>query len=123
MDEINAKQELLEFLNRNNLEVLEIDCHNDAADWYRYYKEKGEPSRMLNYYKSKAKYFKSIDDFDFNYDSYNNDIQGTIYCIDKTTKTPCWLTRWSDDISSGWMFHKIPEYFINHKIVSYVLDK
>lgn len=123
MDEINAKQELLEFLNKHNLEVLEIDCYNDAADWYLYYKNKKDETKAANYYKERAKYFKSIDDFDFNYDSYDDEIQGTIYCIDRNTQTPCWMTRWADDLSCGWMLHKIPEYFINHKLISYVLGK
>ena len=119
MDEINAKQELLEFLDKNNLEILEIDYHNNAMDWYLYYKDREAFPETLDYYKERAKVFKSIDDFDFNYDSYDNDIQGTIYCVDRNTQTPCWMTRWEDDESCGWAVRKIPEYFINHKLISY----
>lgn len=119
MSEINAKQELLDVLKENNLEIIDINCTNGDAQSYLYYKKKGKTEYLLNCYKELAKFYRTIDDFDFMYDPCDNDIEGTICCRNIDTKEPCWMTRGCDEASSWWNIHKVPEYFIKNKIIRY----
>ena len=62
-------------------------------------------------------YYTTLEQLDFSYDdsSCNQELYGIVYCIDKETKQPVWLTRWCDDIGSGWVVNRIPEFYKNKK--------
>lgn len=120
MQKINAKLELLQVLKDNNLELLKIDCSNSEGQMLKYLKEKNESSSdLISYYQEESKFYTSLDDLDFNYDSWGNDLQGIIYCRDNTTKKPIWLTRDSDECSSWWKINTIPEFYKFRGIISY----
>lgn len=58
-------------------------------------------------------YYTTLEQLDFFYNdsSCKQELYGTVYCIDKETKQPVWLTRWCDDVGSGWVVNRIPEFY------------
>lgn len=115
----NAKEVLLDLVKKNNLEILKIDCWNDDGECCKGYKRdfhtEGECSSL--HICCSPEYYTTLEQLDFSYDdsSCNQELYGIVYCIDKETKQPVWLTRWCDDIGSGWVVNRIPEFYKNKK--------
>lgn len=113
----NAKEVLLNLVKENNLEILKIDCWNSDGEcckgWERDFHTKCSSPHAC----CKPEFYTTLEQLDFSYDdsSCNQELFGTVYCIDKETKLPVWLTRWCDDISSSWIVNRIPEFYKNIK--------
>lgn len=93
---MNAKEELLEIVQKNNLEILKIDCHfEDDNDL---------PCDIP---------LTTLDELDINYDD-DYGIQtlfGEVYCLDKKTHEPVWLTRGEYDGREWWKVNRIPQFY------------
>lgn len=115
MGEKNAKEELLKFTKIHELTILSIDCGNGDEFMARHLKEKGdECQKLLEYYKSNAKRYTSLDDLDFEYDPcLSRELEGVVYCFENDTKAPVWLTRGNDEAYSWWNLNKVPKYFVD----------
>ena len=115
----NAKEVLLDLVKKNNLEILKIDCWNDdgecCKDYKRDFHTECECSSL--HICCNPEYYTTLEQLDFFYNdsSCNQELYGIVYCIDKETKQPVWLTRWCDDIGSGWTVNRIPEFYKNKK--------
>ena len=112
----NAKEVLLNLVKNNNLKILKIDCCNYDGDCCECYKREHHVE-CTEIHHCNPKYYTTLEQLDFSYDddSCNQELFGTVYCIDKETKQPVWLSRWCDDISSGWIVNRIPEFYKNIK--------
>ena len=113
----NAKEVLLDLVKNNNLKILKIDCCNYDGDCCKCYKREHHVECTGTHYCN-PKYYTTLEQLDFSYEdnSCNQELSGTVYCIDKETKQPVWLSRWCDDISSGWIVNRIPEFYKNKKV-------
>lgn len=93
---MNAKEELLEIVQKNNLEILKIDCHfEDDNDL---------PCDIP---------LTTLDELDHEYDDCSGlrHLYGEVYCIDKKTHEPVWLTREEYDGIEWWDFNRIPQFY------------
>jgi len=110
----NAKEVLLELAKKNNLKILKIDCCNYDGECCECYKREYH-AECTEIHHCSPKYYTTLEQLDFFYNdnSCNQELYGTVYCIDKEDKQPVWLTRWCDDISSGWIVNRIPEFYKN----------
>ena len=109
----NAKEVLLKLIMENNLEILKIDCWNDDGDCCRCFKKEHPNEHCGGLYECNPKYYSSLEQLDFIYDNSScvQELYGIVYCRDKVTKQPTWLTRECDDIASYWEVHRIPEFY------------
>lgn len=107
----NAKEVLLGLVKKNNLEILKIDCCNYDGECCKCYYHVGCDNR----HNCNPKYYTTLEQLDFFYNdnSCNPELFGIVYCIDKRTKLPVWLTRRCDGICSGWAVNHIPEFYKN----------
>ncbi len=110
----NAKEVLLDLVKKNNLKILKIDCCNYDGYCCKCYKREHHAECTEKYHCS-PKYYTTLEQLDFFYNdnSCNQELYGIVYCIEKEDKQPVWLTRWCDDISSGWIVNRIPEFYKN----------
>lgn len=94
---MNAKEELLE--ETRELEILKIDCYF------------GDPVTPCN----EEDRIDTLDGLDVEYDNgYGlQELFGEVYCIDKKTREPVWLTRGEYDGSEWWNVNRIPEFYLN----------
>lgn len=109
---MNAKQELMEVAEKNNLEILKIDCQNyDPDDEYFYYGDSYEK-------------FTSLDELDFDYDDDMGCqyLFGGVYCIDKATHEPVWLTRGEYDGAEWWKVNRIPKFYLANMSFDEILE-
>lgn len=99
---MNAKQELLDIVNTNNLTILKIDLQCEKTDYDEYHNECGISMKPLT----------SLDDLNFEYNSgYGlQHLFGTVYCKD-SNNNPVWLTRGEYDGSEWWNINTIPEFY------------
>lgn len=116
----NAKEVLLDLVKKNNLEILKIDCWNNDGECCKGYKRDFHTECECSslHICCSPEYYTTLEQLDFFYDdsSCNQELYGIVYCIDKETKQPVWLTRWCDDIGSGWVVNRIPEFYKNKKV-------
>lgn len=100
---MNAKEELLEIVQKNNLEILKIDCTFDNDIYYSCTKND----------------ITTLEELDKEYDEGcgSQELFGNVYCIDKETHEPVWLTRGEYDGSEWWEVNRIPEFYLE-KMVS-----
>lgn len=105
-DTINIKESLLEVVNKNNLEILKIDVYNDDESFARYC---GRESDVF------CETYTTLEDLDFNEDSmcWHDEVQGIVYCQDKNTKEPVWITSRGDEGSSWWEVSRVPTFYKN----------
>lgn len=107
----NPKKELLKIIEKENLQVLKVDCcHRDYLDLNNL------PEERRGFFKdvfSNARQYQSLEELDFEYDKdYDFDfLCGTVYCINKETKKPIWLIRMSDDCTAWWEINEIPDFY------------
>lgn len=113
----NAKEVLLNLVKENNLEILKIDCCNHDGECCRGY-ERDWHTKCGYLHICNPQYYTTLESLDFSYDdsSCSPELYGTVYCRDKETKRPVWLTRWCSDISSGWLVNRIPEFYIQQSL-------
>lgn len=92
----NAKEELLDIVNKNGLTIEKIDIKMESYD----------------YYNRISLFINSLDELDFEY--YNGyggqELFGVVYCRDDKNE-PVWLTRGEYDGSEWWEINRIPEYY------------
>jgi hypothetical protein len=106
----NAKAELSGIISNNNLSIIggEIEYRTGEYD--------DEINDFIVYIYSFDKYNNQeafLDDLNF---AYDNDfggqmLYGNIYCIDKITNEPVWLTRGEYDGSEWWDINRIPNIY------------
>lgn len=89
----NAKEELLKEVDDYNLEILEIDCRYGDL-----------PTKET---------LETLESLDFEYDNdYGTQLlHGTVYCKDKQTGEPVWLTRGEYDGSEWWKVNRVPQFY------------
>lgn len=95
---MNVKQELLKIVDVKNLTILKIDVtFYDTFNCKR---------------KKITKHISSLNDLDFNYDTYFGiqNIFGHIYCKDSNNR-PVWLTRSMDCGREWWDVNTLPEFY------------
>lgn len=104
MSDTNIKESLLKVVNDNNLEILKIDLYNDETSFAKYANIEQDES---------CKTYTTLESLDFEEDScwWGEEVLGTVYCQDKDTKEPVWITSWSDEASSWWQVCRIPEFY------------
>ena len=108
MCEINVKKSLLEVVEKNNLEILNIDLIDSNEAHVRYH---GGNRDMFP-----GKVYSTIEDLNFKVESFHmqEDVQGTVYCRDKDTKEPVWIVSYGDEDDSWWEVNRIPDFYKNN---------
>lgn len=107
----NPKKELLIIIDKENLQVLKVDCcHRDYYDLNNIPEERRD---FFNDVYPNARQYHSLEELDFEYDKdYDFDfLCGTVYCIDKKTREPVWIDRMSDECSTWWEVNRVPEFY------------
>ena len=104
MCKINVKKSILEIVEKNNLEILKIDLINDIESFIR------DLNRESNEF---CKVYTNLEDLDFEIESFNLNIevQGTVYCRDKDTHEPVWITSCGDECNSWWEVNRVPDFY------------
>ena len=92
----NAKELLYDIVEEKNLQILAINCSYDFSFYKsQRYTEQGEITRLE----------------DFDTDPYNYPY-GVVYCKDKTTGEPIWLTAEEyDSICFWWEIRRFPAFY------------
>lgn len=95
---MNAKQELLKIVDAKKLTILKIDVM-----FYDTFNCK---------HKKVTKHISSLNDLDFNYDTYFGiqNIFGHVYCKDSNNR-PVWLTRSMDDGKEWWDVNTLLKFY------------
>ena len=88
---MNYKQDLLDIVKEQNLQILKIDCKFSGFSTYR---------GTIN----------TLDQLDFD-SSTGYDIFGIIYCRHAISKQPIWLIRVNGSKSSWWQLNKVPDFY------------
>lgn len=104
---VNAKEELLKIVMKNQLTIAEIDCRN----YELYY---NNPQDEWYVYPEDRKNYKSLEDLDFNYypnNDYYYELYGVVYCYDNDDN-PVWLTRCGNEYEpEHWVINRIPIFY------------
>lgn len=102
-DTINIKESLLKVVNDNNLEILKIDLYNEDISFAAY----------ANIEQDESCTYPTLESLNFEEDSdlWGEKVLGTVYCQDKDTKEPVWITSCSDEAFSWWQVCRIPEFY------------
>lgn len=95
---MNAKRELLKIVNKNNLEILKIDCYFDYV------------SDEINEIT-----LTTLDELDREYDNGFGlqHLYGIVYCRNKINYNPVWLTRLEYDGAEAWHINTIPDFYLD----------
>lgn len=103
---MNAKEELLDIVQKNNLEILKIDCRFEEDS------------------DSSEENIDTLDDLDVEYDDGwgTQYLYGEVYCIDKKTHEPVWLTRGEYDGSEWWDVNRIPKFYLQNMSFDGILE-
>lgn len=111
----NAKEVLLKLIKQENLEIIKIDCYNEDGDCCLHSRKNCEGPKTWD---CNPQHYTSLDDLNFIYedDSCVQELYGIVYCLNKVTKQPVWLTRCCNDVYSYWQVNRIPEFYNNYKI-------
>lgn len=96
---MNAKEELLEIVQKNNLQILQINC------WFE--NDTDLPCNQP---------IKTLKQLDYEYEDWSSNqiLFGEVYCVDKNTGRLVWLSRMSINGDEWWRINRIPEFYLNN---------
>ena len=105
MCKINVKKQILEIVEKNNLEILKIDLCNDYELAARFY---GGGRDAVS-----SRVYTTLEDLDFEVESIfmHDEVRGAVYCRDKDTKEPVWIESRGDEGMSWWEVNRVPEFY------------
>lgn len=104
---MNAKEELLEIVQKNNLQILQINC------WF-----KNDTDLPCN------EPIKTLEQLDYEYEDWSSNpiLFGEVYCVDKNTCQPVWLTRIFINGVEWWRINRIPGFYLNKVSFDEILE-
>ncbi len=98
----NTKEALLNIIKGYNLEILKVDLYNYAELLTRVYDAK---------HSEFCKTYTTLDDPETDFDTPFSDLYGIVYCRDKYSKAPVWITPREHEGQSWWVVNRIPDFY------------